>query len=271
VLPLLWSRGGAELQPGQWRATMLDVGQGLSVVVQTAGHTLVFDTGPRFGPRFDAAGAAVIPALRHLGVRRLDALVVSHGDNDHAGAFDSLTAAYPPRILWSGDPALAAGAGGRPCKEGVEWAWDGVRFRFVHPPLGWAAGENDAACVLHVRGTQGALLLASDVERAAELRLARVEGLAADVLQVPHHGSETSSAVEFLEAVRPRIALVSVGYRNRWGFPRPVVLERYARAGIAVLDTAAGGAVTVGPGPHGRPAVLRRERLDARRYWTTLP
>ncbi len=270
-VPLLWPRPGEEVAPGQWRATMLDVGQGLSVVVRTARHSLVFDTGARFSARFNAAEAAVIPALRAMGVRRLDALVVSHADNDHAGALEPLLAAYPPRMLWSGDARLARRLGARRCRKGTVWRWDGVAFAFLHPPPGWESRENDAACVLRISGMTGALLLTSDVERSAEAHLAAAGGLGADVLQVPHHGSATSSSEAFLDAVRPRVALVSSGYRNRWGFPRPEVLQRYARRGITVLDTAANGAITVGPGADGRSAVLRRERFDARRYWTTLP
>ncbi|HHB11700.1 MAG TPA: DNA internalization-related competence protein ComEC/Rec2 [Chromatiales bacterium] len=271
VLPLWTSVRGAALPPGQWRATMLDVGQGLSVIVQTAGHALVFDTGPRFSERFNAAQAAVIPALRRLGVHAPDALVVSHGDNDHAGGLEPLLQAYPRMHVWSGDGGLVRERGAQPCTAGTTWRWDGVVFTFVHPPSGWEADENDAACVLRVSASMGALLLASDIEAAAEARLARLPGITAEVLQVPHHGSLSSSSPAFLDAVAPRIALVSAGYRNRWGFPRPEVVARYAARGIRLLDTAGSGAITVGQTPEGGPGVLRRERIDGRHYWTALP
>ncbi|MGE0383565.1 MAG: DNA internalization-related competence protein ComEC/Rec2 [Gammaproteobacteria bacterium] len=250
--------------PGQFELSVLDVGQGLAVVARTQRHALLFDTGPTFGPDFDAGAAVVVPYLQRRGVRVLDAVVVSHGDIDHAGGLASVRGAMHVRRLWSSVPAAT---GGLQCRRGGRWRWDGVEFRFLHPPQGWRSGDNDSSCVLRIAGTSGAALLAGDIERSAERALldAGADALRAEIVVVPHHGSRSSSTPEFVAAVGASLAVVSSGYRNRFGFPAEVVVQRWRRSGAHVVDTARDGAVTIdGVAALARPVLYRH---DSRRYW----
>lgn len=255
------------IPPGTARFTLLDVGQGLAAVVETRHHALVFDTGPRFSPRFDTGEAVVVPYLRQRGWRRVDQLMISHGDTDHIGGAESLLALLPVTSISSSVPEKLAGWPVTPCRHGQAWEWDGVRFMVLHPAAGSAASRNDASCVLKVTAGEHALLLTGDIEKAAERRLLQQDPtlLRADILVAPHHGSNTSSTTPFIHAVNPTYVLFPVGYRNRFGFPRPPVLQRYQQAGVIPLATASAGAIsfTLGQGTL-QPS---RYRHTARRYW----
>jgi competence protein ComEC len=156
----------------------------------------------------------------------------------------------------------------RRCLAGQRWDWDGVAFEVLHPVLDdyrLRLKPNALSCVLRITGRGATALLAGDLEAPQERRL--VEGgvaLAADLLLVPHHGSRTSSSEAFLEAVRPRLALVQAGYRNRYGHPAPLVMARYARRGIEVVASPACGAARWASG---QPGPVICERREARRYW----
>ncbi|MFM8331153.1 MAG: DNA internalization-related competence protein ComEC/Rec2 [Candidatus Methylumidiphilus sp.] len=234
-------------EPGHFRLTLLDVGQGLAAVVQTAGHTLVFDTGPRFSKSFDTGAAVVEPFLRQQGVERIDWLVVSHGDNDHIGGADSLLKKFSIGQIHTSVPAELPGAVA--CQAGQTVVWDGVRFDML-APISRLAKENDNSCVLRVSAPSGSALLTGDIEWAGEqLLLARYGvGLKSDILIAPHHGSKTSSSADFLAQVRPDIVLIPVGYLNRFHFPHPEVLRRFHALPANVLDSAQAGAITVEPG-----------------------
>lgn len=269
LLPLLGS-GVAAPPPGAAAVTVLDVGQGLSVVVRTAAHTLVYDVGPRYSARFDAGEAVLVPYLRHSGIGRIDMLVVSHGDDDHVGGLPGLFQAFVPGRLLSGQPEVI-GHGARPCRGGGRWRWDGVEFAFLWPPAGYdGRGDNDRSCVLKVSAAGRALLLTGDIGAGAEAALVRAApgDLRADLLVAPHHGSASSSSPPFLAAVAPRWALVSNGWRVRERFPAPAVRERYRGAGIETVETAAVGPISVRLGADGIAVTGYRERL--RRYWRPL-
>jgi len=260
--------------PGEAWVTTLDVGQGLAVVVRTANRALLYDAGPAFGAEADSGERIVAPYLRATGVGRLDALVLTHNDTDHTGgAWSVLAAMEVARLLHSlpgSHPALALAAATQRCARGMAWEWDGVSFEMLHPaPASAARRRNDESCVLRVRTAGGAMLLTGDIERGAEMEIAR-SGLArADVLLVPHHGSRTSSSAELLDAVRSRHAIIAVGYRSRFGHPHAEVLARYAAAGIAPRRTDRDGAVTVRLGA-GAPG-LEPERARRARYWHVPP
>lgn len=251
--------------PGEAWLTLLDVGQGLSTVVQTARHTLVYDTGARLSARFDAGRAVVVPFLRHAGVARVDTLIVSHGDNDHIGGSASLLAAIPVTRVLSSVPERLAN--GEACHHGQTWEWDGVRFSVVHPQAENRLAGNNRSCVLRIENRFGAALLPGDIAAKAErdLLLHAGEQLRADILVVPHHGSKTSSTEVFLDAVRPQVALLPVGYRNRYRHPHPGVVARYRERSIALDDSASAGAIRVEIGTRG----LQRDRYreTQRRYW----
>jgi len=152
----------------------------------------------------------------------------------------------------------------------MAWEWDGVRLEMLHPAAGLAARRrNDESCVLRVSAGGVSMLLTGDIERGGEIELLRTAALRADALLVPHHGSRTSSTAEFLAAVQPRLALVAVGYRSRFGHPHEEVLGRYAAAGIELLRTDRDGALTLrlAPGAIG----IEAERARRARYWHVPP
>jgi competence protein ComEC len=265
--------------PGSARAIVLDVGQGTAVLVETATHALVYDTGPRYSDTADAGSRVLVPVLRAAGVRALDALVVSHQDADHSGGALSLLAAVPVGITYSSLPldhvivahAASAGRAVR-CSAGQAWSFDEVRFELLHPPPALydaAAKSNDRSCVLRVAARDASLLLTGDIEARSEAVLLATAPLHADVLLVPHHGSRTSSTTAFIAATRPATAIVTAGYRNRFGHPKPDIVARYRAAHATMLRTDRDGAVSVGLGPGG--ITVRAERDAHRRYWHDRP
>jgi competence protein ComEC len=274
VLPL-FAASPAGPRAGELWITVLDVGQGLSVLARTERHALLYDAGPAFNAAADSGSRVIVPYLRGEGIAALDALVVSHDDRDHSGGAASVLEAIPVGVLWSSlspDHALLEAAAWRaPCRADRKWLWDGVAFEFLHPqediPAGRAARANNRSCVLRIEAPGGRVLLTGDIERAAEHELLRrAPGLLrAEVLLVPHHGSATSSAPEFVKRVAPRYAVFTVGYRNRFGHPREDVLARYREAGSELLRTDAAGAIRL----RFEPGNLRvdAERDRARRYW----
>lgn len=261
LLPLFLVRPPVPAAGEMW-FTLLDVGQGLAAVVRTQSHTLVFDTGARFSSRFDAGSAVVVPYLQQAGVRAIDTLVVSHGDNDHAGGAPAVLAAFPVMRTLSGSPDVP----GESCRAGQAWRWDGVEFAVLSPPEPLAGRHNDGSCVLRVSSDHGTVLLSGDIERRAESQLLQAGApLAADVLVAPHHGSRTSSTTEFVQRVRPRYALFPVGYRNRYRHPHPQVLARYEALGARLYDSASSGALEFRLDRDGIVVMRFRERY--RRYW----
>ncbi len=251
---------------GNFELAILDVGQGLAVVVRTHEHVLLYDAGPAFPSGRDAGELAVLPYLRSLGVRRLDALIVSHGDLDHRGGVNSVLAALPVARILTGPSVGPLPRVSVRCERGQRWTWDGVQFEILHPARSRSASDNDSSCVLRVSSAAGSALLAADVEEAAESALV-AGGLArATAVVVPHHGSRTSSTAPFVAASRPSLALVSAGYRNRWGLPRREVVERWNAAGARLLTTADSGAIEIAF-VAGQPPLAREYRRAQRRHW----
>lgn len=254
-------------ESGEFELVTLDVGQGLAVLLRTGHHTLLFDTGPAVADGFDAGERVVVPALRALGVPRLDRVVVSHGDHDHAGGLAAVQSVLPPaQVLMPPGLALAAGAEST-CVAGQAWQWDGVLFEFLHPTPGFPYLGNESSCVLRVQGTYGAALLTGDIGEVIEQRLLKQTPakLRADVVLVAHHGSGGSSSPGFVAATDARLALISNGHGNRFGHPRQDVVTRWQRSGAEVLDTAGSGALQVWLGREGLQ--LRERRIWRSRLW----
>lgn len=264
LLPvLLWQ--AVRPASGQFELLAADVGQGNAVIVRTAAHTLVYDSGPRYSPESDAGHRVLVPLLRALD-ERVDILILSHSDSDHTGGAAAVLAMQPQAALLSSLEAnheLQALRVSRRCAAGQHWQWDGVDFEMLHPAdsdYEVVHKPNAMTCVLRISNGTRTALLAGDIEQAQEARLAadaaRIEPAAAerpgaagtgswlraDLLLVPHHGSKTSSSEGFLAAVRPSVALVQAGYRNRFGHPAAPVLERYRSRGVAVIDSTHCGA-----------------------------
>ncbi len=264
---------------GDFELHHLDVGQGLAVVIRTRQHSLVFDSGARFGQRLDAGAAVIVPFLRQLGVRQLDRLVVSHGDADHIGGAASLLQAYPESQLLGRDIAALAAPLKSECVRGQRWRWDGVDFEFLHPAASTQAAanarsaRNNHSCVLRVSNSAGAVLLPGDIERPVEQSLLTqaADQLPAAVLLVPHHGSKTSSSPEFIAAVRPQYALIAAGYRNRYRLPAAAIVARYRAAGVIPLISGLEGTLSfVFSGREG-VQLHSRYRREQHHYWNHLP
>ena len=241
-----------QLPAAELRLAVLDVGQGSAAVLTTRNHAMVFDAGPAYQQGFDAGRDVVLPYLRQRRISRLDRLMISHDDSDHRGGASAVMDEF--QLLTS------------PCTAGEQWRWDGVTFSVLHPAADTHWQGNNASCVLRVAGQNWALLLAGDIERQAEQALVRQygDGLRAQLLLAPHHGSATSSSAQFLAAVRPEWVIYSAGWRHRFGHPHEEVVARYRRAGVSQLNTASSGALDIRLGPK---RIELREFRARRRIW----
>jgi competence protein ComEC len=269
MLPLASNPGSAPA-PGHVELWFADVGQGMAVVVRTARHTLLYDTGPQQTPGVDAGSRVLLPLLHSLGMRHLDRVVVSHDDSDHAGGAAAIAHAHrEAALLTSIAPERAARLGyttHQRCVAGQHWNWDGVDFRIISPLPGAAPrNDNASSCVLHVAARGGSVLLTGDIDQAQERVLHAADALPyADVLLVPHHGSKSSSSDALLDTVMPRAAVVQAGYHNAHGHPHPLVLQRYTARGIAVWRTDLQGALLW---RDTAPDALQGWRAAAAHYW----
>ncbi len=269
MLPvLLWQ--APRPAEGQFELLAADIGQGNAVLVRTASHALMYDSGPRFGRDNDAGQRVLVPLLRALDVR-LDKVVISHRDSDHSGGALALLLMQPQAELLSSieeGHELQAVRPARRCLAGQRWRWDGVDFEVLHPSAEdyvLVKKTNAVSCVLRISNGLRSALLMGDLEQAQEVRLL-AEGvpLKADVLLVGHHGSKNASSAVFLDAVQPPIALVQAGYRNRYGHPAESVLARYAERHIRVIDSPHCGAATW---QSAQPDEVKCQRAEGLRYW----
>ena len=260
----LWLSTASPLAPGAFELRVFDVGHGLAVLVRTRTRTLLYDTGPSW-PGGNAAAWTVVPALRALGVRRLDALVISHGHADHMGGAPTVHAALPVANEWGGFGAEHDA--NHPCRVGTSWAWDGVRFSILHPDENFRGGLNDGSCVLLVAGPGGRALLTGDIEARGERALLTAVGrLPVDLVVAPHHGSRTSSGPALVAATRPAWVVFSTNWRNRWGFPAEPVVARWQAAGAQPLSTERHGEIRIRFEPGG-PREPRWRRAEECRPW----
>ena len=254
----------------QARLIMLDVGQGTALILETEQAVMVYDTGPR-GERFDAGEMIVVPALRAAGWRELDLLWLSHADNDHAGGAEAVVAAMPVKRLLAGEQV--SGMSAVPCQQGQVLSMGMATVTVLHPTDGEPQGKsNDQSCVLQIELAGQRILLAGDISAEIETRLVLADpaALRADIVLVPHHGSAGSSSAAFIEAVAPRWALVSAGYRNPHRHPRPEVLQRYHAVGARILNTAEQGAVALS-WVAGEPVNVEHARAPVRLWRRSLP
>ena len=266
-------------RPGELRLTIFDVGQGLSVAVQTRNHTLLYDTGPDYPGESDSGNRIVVPVLHAQGIAQLDTLILTHNDVDHIGGTGSVLQAMPVNEVLSSLPAdqplLQHLNNARRCIDGQHWEWDGVQFEIMHPSRASydqpEIRDNNRSCVLRISTGKQSVLLTADIERNSEEQLLRLhpDKLPATLLVVPHHGSKTSSTPAFVAAVHPHDAVFTCGYRNRFGHPRPEVVARYRQAGSELLRSDQDGAILVDM--DGGSFRLERYRAQHRRYWYPIP
>lgn len=254
---------------GQFEVLALDVGQGNAVLIRTATHALLYDTGPKYNSESDAGVVLVVPTLRALGVK-LDRVVVSHSDADHSGGLISVLAAHPQADLMisaKSDDGLwsVQSVDKLSCVAGTQWEWDGVQFAVLYPfssdmqevqsdqgsqGVG-VTSPNALSCVLRISSQNGearvAALLTGDIESAQEQALLTrygSQGLQSNWLLVPHHGSKTSSSKQFLAAVAAEVAVAQAGYLNRFGHPAIDVVTRYRQQNTQFVNTAYCGAAS---------------------------
>jgi competence protein ComEC len=259
------------------RVIVFDVGQGLSVAVQTRDHALLFDTGPAFSGEADSGNRILLPALRGLGIGQLDVLVLSHGDIDHIGGTESILRGLPVVNVISSlpntHPMLQFAAHNETCRDGQSWDWDGVHFEILHPDksfVGDSLGHNnEGSCVLRVSTGQQSVLLAADIEHESESQILKrhAKELPSTLLVVPHHGSKSSSSQAFVDAVHPQYAVFTPGYLNRFGHPKPEVVERYRAAGSQLLRSDEDGAISIAM--DAQNFSVERYRKTHARYWQT--
>ncbi len=283
LLPMLLVKSPLP-KPGEIYVTVLDVGQGLSVLVQTAQHAMLYDAGPRFNSQSDAGMRIVVPYLRGHGVARLDGLVLSHNDMDHIGGADAVLAQVP--VNWLLDSFGYATAVASPkqmlCAVGQHWQWDGVRFEVLSPALQSyqdpQLSDNNRSCVVKVSSAYGSVLLPGDIEKEVERALLQVNQdalssdadfsarIASDVLIAPHHGSKTSSTPDFIAAVQPKQVVMTMGYLNRFKHPKAEIVARYEGAGAKIYRSDYHGALEFCFCKQGnlRPLAWRQARV---RYW----
>ncbi len=244
LLPMLLIAPPRPLYGELW-LTVLDVGQGLSVVVRTVNHTLVYDTGPSLGS-MDAGKMVLLPYLQSQGINRLQRLVLSHDDRDHTGGADVLIDSIDVDQLMSPGIDRYMGQSHQTCRSGNRWQWDGVEFILLHPESwqDWRE-DNNRSCVLQIRAAGGSVLIPGDIEKRVEGRLVSeyAEALQSDILLAGHHGSKSSSSAAFLQAVDPEYVVYASGYLNRYGFPHPKVTEQVAKLGARELNSAESGAI----------------------------
>lgn len=225
----------------RWRVDMLDVGHGLAVVIERNGKGVLFDTGDRWATG-SAAERHILPMLNWRGIE-LEHIIISHDHLDHIGGLEDVQQAFPRARVRS--PILHSGH--LPCVAGESWQWQSLQFEVLWPPKALKRPVNDDSCVIRVDGGQFSLLLTGDVEKKAEAQLLRLQRdkLAVTVLQVPHHGSKTSSTPPFLRAVAPEAALASASRYHKWRLPAVKVVARYLANGIIWRDTSYSGQVSV--------------------------
>jgi competence protein ComEC len=244
---------------GRLHLQVLDVGQGDALLLRSpAGRVMMVDAGGSWNPRFDVGEKRVAPVLWRTGVKRIDALLLTHGHTDHVGGAGFLLSTFPVGEVWEGPAVLpspawraldrelrAAGVSRRVVVEGASAQWDGGELQGLGPPARRRRPRrirNDDSVVLVARLGQVAFLLPGDVEGAAEERIAVPAAL---MIKVPHHASRSSSGSALVQRARPRLAVASLGARNPFGYPHPEIVDRYRSAGVLFLRTDRDGPVTV--------------------------
>jgi competence protein ComEC len=247
---------------------VLDVGQGLAVLVFSTHQTLLFDTGGKISADLSMFEAVVMPFLHSRGRHRIDTLIVSHGDEDHAFGVPDVLRRFPDIRLIS-STAMAnmkrmseirherADHEVEPCQVGMQWQDGSTVFSLVHPALSDAGSENDLSCVLLIHHGASRVLLTGDIEASGEAQLVRrissvlqrhagaeKTPFSLDLMVAPHHGSNTSSTRNLLNTLHPQHIVFPAGQGNRYGFPHADVQSRYESAGAIPYITGTDGAVS---------------------------
>lgn len=258
----------AKLPENAVKLTVLDVGQGLSVVIQTRTHTAVYDTGMGYPDGYNMGDVVLLPFFRVEHISKLNKLIISHPDADHSGGANAVLQQFKtvPMLVSVIDQFKKQEI--TACEAGQTWVWDEVTFRILYPFQGQARADNNSSCVLQIEVNGKQILLPGDIEKAAEAELVAQyhQQLASYLLIAPHHGSRTSSSDLFIQAVNPKVVVFATGYLNRYHFPSDQAVMRYQRAGGRLYNSAYDGAITVTFMPD-KPVEVHTYRKDYSHFW----
>jgi competence protein ComEC len=266
LLPLLF----ASNNKFDLRINFLDVGQGTAVVVETPNHQMVYDVGRRYSDQFDVGQHIVAPYLIQQGYKAIDRLMVSHSDHDHSGGMQGLLSLINVKHIFSGE---AKQTGGQQCLAGQQWHWDDVEFSVIWPTKDYIdsaidESSNNRSCVLLIRYGHNHILLAGDIEKSVERKLLAKHNLpeSISVLLVPHHGSRSSSHLNWVTHLQPDYAVVTAGYLNAYHHPNKKVVQRYQAYASHYLNTAYSGAIRF-TFSQTQKVKVDEWRYDFSRYW----
>ena len=235
-------------QDADWKVVVLDVGQGLSIVIEKNNKAILYDTGASYPSGFNMVEASVLPYLKFKGITVLDKVIISHSDNDHAGGLTVLQESIHITELIANDPELK---GDSRCTQGDSFVWQGLTFSVLWPldDIKYIGDENDDSCVIKVSDGSSSIILTGDISKRIEKLLVADNlispFLKSDVIIAPHHGSKTSSSQPFIQAVSPQYVIYSTGFMNRWRMPSTIVQQRYMDEKIQAFNTADAGMVEV--------------------------
>jgi len=258
-----------KIPQGQMHMTVLDVGQGLAILLRTQNHTLLYDTGDKYSESFNMADAVIIPYMRSYGLTTLDKLIISHSDRDHAGSFQEIVEQLEVTELLAGEPELLPSTTAKQCRQGQQWQWDGIIFKILSPAnLSAQVKNNNRSCVIHIsNAARQSILLTGDIEKTIEQQLLKdYPELTADILQVAHHGSKTSSSSAFLQQIQPKAAIFSFGYKNRFHHPAEKVVQSYKQLQIKLYNTN-NGAIEINSNIINNSFSIIEYRVDKQMFW----
>lgn len=250
-----------------FKMIVFDIGQGLGVYIGVDGHHFIYDTG--YGnERFSMADSVILPFLKKNHIKRLDGLIISHGDSDHRGGLESIIKHVSVDQILSGEKIKSRGQRKdkssltpiyiptKNCHTAKEWQLEDVKFKFINflkiddtntkgADFNYVGKSNNYSCVLSISIGDEKILLTGDIEKRAEILLNAQIIEKHDIIVVPHHGSLTSSSEDFVNMVNAREAIFSTGYANQWKFPKTKVVERYKKKGANIWITHKQGAISV--------------------------
>ncbi len=240
----------------QWQLSVLDVGHGLAILINKERKHILYDTGNRWQGG-SIAESIIIPVLLNRRVTRIDGLILSHLDSDHAGGREIIEQQFAP----SWKLASQRFDGYQPCIKGNAWQWQNLNFSILWPPRIVSRAYNPHSCVIRIDDGFNTVLLTGDIDAVAELLLAKSgQELSADVIIVPHHGSSSSSRLPFLQKVLPQLSIASIAKGNQWNLPSEKVLGRYQRLQSVWLDTRDSGQINIDFSPSGWKVFKIRDR-----------
>ncbi len=255
---------------------VMDSGQGLAIIIKTKNHNLLFDTGFSSISGFNIGDSVVMPYMFKNNIRKIDTVIISHSDNDHIGGLRYINGQIAIGEIFTSMPKevkkIVNISNIKTCNRGQNWTYDNIKFSILHPNKSYRLTNkkrNNNSCVLKISNGKYSILITADIEKNAEKYLIKTatKDLKADILLMPHHGSNTSSTYKFLMTVSPTIAINSSGYKNRFSHPSNKVLTRYKTLKIPIYDTQCSGQITLNIADN---IIISETRKNNKNYWTRI-